>query len=150
MILWNIISNTTVFYVKYIVKYSLFLWCKAAFSASLLQSLVSHDSFRNHSNMLTLMLNKHFFATTIISVENSSLIFRRNHDTFFHLINKNFCNIVFTVNSDQFNASLMNKIRFFPFQSKQLSDPKLVCIEYINLNFFCKAKISNSFCLLLI
>ncbi len=43
--LWNniiIIQNNT-FLFEYILKYNLFLWYKAAFSASLLQSSVSHD-----------------------------------------------------------------------------------------------------------
>ncbi len=32
------------FLIEYIVRFNLFLWCKAEFSASLLQSSVSHDS----------------------------------------------------------------------------------------------------------
>ncbi len=35
--------NFKSFYIEYILKYNLFLWCKAEFSASLLRSSVSHD-----------------------------------------------------------------------------------------------------------
>ncbi len=44
VILWNIITiQNNCFLFVYIVKCHFFLWCKAEFSASLLQSSVSHD-----------------------------------------------------------------------------------------------------------
>ncbi len=44
VILWNIITiSKKCFLFEYILKCDLFLWCKAEFSASLPQSLVSHD-----------------------------------------------------------------------------------------------------------
>jgi len=43
-ILWNIITTwNNCFLFEYILKCNFFLWCAAVFSASLLQSSVSHD-----------------------------------------------------------------------------------------------------------
>ncbi len=44
----TVISNIFFFQFEYVLKCNLFLWCKAKFSASLLQSSVSQWSFRNH------------------------------------------------------------------------------------------------------
>ncbi len=50
------------FLYEYIVKCNLFLWCKAEFSASLLQSSVSHDP----SEIILLLLKKHLFLLSML------------------------------------------------------------------------------------
>ncbi len=117
----SVINNCFLF--EYILKCNLFLWFKAEFSASLLQSSVSHDP----SEIILI----YWFASQetfiiIISVNNSYAVsnFHRNFDNFFlesiiyrksiraaFIWNRIFCNIInlSTVTFDQVNASLLNK-----------------------------------------
>ncbi len=92
-ILWNIMIIKYFLYL-YIVKYNLFLWCKAEFSSSFLQSSVSHDP----SEIIIIC----WFAAQetfliIINVENSLILnyyYCGNHNNFFlffcFLMNRNF------------------------------------------------------------
>ncbi len=76
--LWNIITIWNYcFLLEYIVKCNLFLWCKAEFSASLLQSSVSHDP---SEISLICWIAERFLI--IIHVENSyaAIYFCGNHD----------------------------------------------------------------------
>ncbi len=54
----------TVFYLNVFLKYNLFMWCKAVFSASLLQSPVSHDLQKSFYDNLP--LTKHFFILSML------------------------------------------------------------------------------------
>ncbi len=53
-----------------------------------------------------------------------------------------FCDIitVFTVTSDQLNALLLNKIIDF-FKKMNLTDPKLLKVHYVNVNFHLQASL---------
>ncbi len=76
--LWNIITIWNYcFLLEYIVKCNLFLWCKAEFSASLLQYSVSHDP---SEISLICWIAERFLI--IIHVENSyaAIYFCGNHD----------------------------------------------------------------------
>ncbi len=77
-------SNLTFFKSEYTLKCSLFLWCSAEFSASLLQSSVSHD----HSEIILI----YWFAAQetflrVISVENSCAASYFKHDQMYFVIN---------------------------------------------------------------
>ncbi len=112
VILWNIITiSNNCFLFEYIVKCNLFLWCKAEFSASLLQSSVSHDP-----SEIILICWFNAQETFIINVENDwsasyfcgkcdSLMNRKFKRTAF-ILNEIFYNIinVFMVTSYQFKA----------------------------------------------
>ncbi len=110
-------SKTNVFFFNLFVKYNLFLWCKAEFSASLLQSSVSHDP--SEIILICWFAAQETFLI-INNAENSCAASYScgNRDTIYFSKFKRtaFCNIIndFTVTYDQFNASLINKsINFF-------------------------------------
>ncbi len=69
-------SNKVKYYKYFLFEYiflcNLFLWCKAEFSASLLQSSVSHYSSRNHSNMLIYCSRNSMIIIIKINVENTN------------------------------------------------------------------------------
>ncbi len=71
VILWNNITvSNNCFLFEYILKCNLFLWCKAEFSASLLESSVSHDP----SEIILICwfaAQETFFFIIIINVQNS-------------------------------------------------------------------------------
>ncbi len=88
------------FLCDYMLQCNLFLWCKAEFSALLLQSSVSHDPSE------IILICRFTAQETFLIIINVVLL------NFLEI----FCNIIhgFTVTSDQFIASLVNKsINFF-------------------------------------
>ncbi len=85
VILWNIFE---VFLFEYILKCNLFLWCKAEFSASLLQPSASHDPSEIILLPIFLVMNRmfkqlHLFDSNIIC----------NIMVSFDLLNASFLNI---------------------------------------------------------
>ncbi len=72
--LWNIIINLPVFYLNSFLKCTLFLFCKAEFSAAITPVSVFRETFRDHSDCYYLFL-------IIINVENSYATFFGNHNT---------------------------------------------------------------------
>ncbi len=109
VILWNIITiSNNCFLFEYIVKCNLFLWCKAEFSASLLQSsviLILQKSFwyadlmlKKHSlSMLKTIGLLHIFVVNLINRKFKRTAFILN-EIFYNIIN------VFMVTSDKFKA----------------------------------------------
>ncbi len=96
---------------------------KAVFSASLLQSSVSHDP----SEIILMLI---CCSKTLMSMLKKNIWDSLNRNLYEVEIVSNSIN-VFTATFDQFNASLLNKsINFFP-KKKSLTDPKLLnCICY--------------------
>ncbi len=72
--LWNIIINLPVFCLNSFLKCTLFLFCKAEFSAAITPVSVFRETFRDHSDCYYLFL-------IIINVENSYATFCGNHNT---------------------------------------------------------------------
>ncbi len=72
VILWNIFFTIyqNCFLFDYILKCNLFLWCKAEFSASLLQASVSHDP-SEIIQIFWFAAQETFSSSIIINVENS-------------------------------------------------------------------------------
>ncbi len=113
------------FLCDFMLQCNLFLWCKAEFSALLLQSSVSHDPSE------IILICRFTAQETFLIIINVVLL------NFLEI----FCNIIhgFTVTSDQFIASLVNKsINFF---KKNISNwPKNGAISHyiylINLESF--------------
>ncbi len=95
------------FLFEYMLKCNLFLWYTPEFSASLLQSSVSHDP----SEIMLICCLRNILI--IISVKNICVAsyFCGNCDNLFldYLINIKFRRTEFTVTFDQCKASLMNK-----------------------------------------
>ncbi len=108
VIFWNsiTISNKCILS-EYIFKCNIFLWCSAEFSATLLESSVSHDPSE------IILLCRSAAQDTFISIINveysrAASYFSRKH--------------VFTATLDPFNASLLNKSINFSYKS--LTHPK--------------------------
>ncbi len=76
----------------YILKCNVFLWCKAVFPASFLQSSVSHD-LQKLFKYADLLLKKHFWLSSMLktvvllitfaeTMINISIYFKQNHVRF--------------------------------------------------------------------
>ncbi len=72
--LWNIIINLPVFCLNSFLKCTLFLFCKAEFSAAITPVSVFRETFRDHSDC-------YYLSLIIINVENSYATFCGNHNT---------------------------------------------------------------------
>ncbi len=142
LILWNTIYNSW-FLFECIVKCNLFLWCKAEFSASLLQSSVSHDP----SNML---LKKHF---RLLSMLKTVVLLHIFVETLMHFCQDyswseyenevcNCENIFFEINPlstvtfDQFNTSLLKVF---------ISKTTIYYEQYNNIQYFCGNSVFSIF-----
>ncbi len=117
------------FLFEYIFKCNLFMWCKAGFSASLLQSSVLHDpseiiliGWFVAKETIIIIINVenivgcNIFVETVIHFFQTFVMNRMFYFYFYLFEMEIFCNIIhaFTVTIDQFNASFLKKsIHFF-------------------------------------
>ncbi len=123
---------------QYILWCNLFLWCKTEFAAPLLQSFVSHDSSEiilicwfdaQHTflllSMLKIVVLLNIFVETMMGFFSEFLMARK----FQHLFDIDKCLSV-TVTLDQFNVSLLKKIKI-----TILTDPKLLVVYIHTIPF---------------
>ncbi len=102
--------------VTYILKCNLFLWCKAEFSASLLQSSVSHDP----PEIILICWFAAIFVETMIFFR---ILWWKESSKEQHLFEIEIIINAFTVSFDQFNVSLVST-------STNLTDPKLLNVVW--------------------